>query len=279
MGASNQSGSAEEVARRNELGPLRSSTTLKTGMNFVAAVALTVAATVGAFLLFALGVPTAPGHIALIILLAPFTLLCGAAAVSAVRDGFAARGLQIYVYERGLVAETKADPLPLPYADLLVYRGQINHTDQLTGLAVRTDVNWRVFRRDNTPWEFLVVSTASFDDLLESTLVKACEAQASSQAALLAAGSTLTYGSVSFSSRGVVAEDNVTWTEVDSVNLSSGRATMKVRRAGHPGKVHDSFVGMVGNIPNFPLFWQLFQQAFADSRPGYFARHPQTDRS
>ena len=43
---------------------------------------------------------------------------------------------------------------------------------------------------------------------------------------------------------------------------------VNVARDGRLVKQSTKQVGMVGRIPNFPLFRPLFQRAFADSRPG-----------
>lgn len=92
--------------------------------------------------------------------------------------------------------------------------------------------------------------------------------QAAPQAAALAAGSTLTYGDVNFDGQRLRAPGlDVAWTDVNEVSVNKGSVTVLVPRQGHLVKEMARLVGTVGNIPNFPLFWSLSQQAFADSRP------------
>lgn len=266
-GPHDQGRSAEDDAKRDGLGRRLSTSPLKAGGNYSLGFVL-IALGVGAIVLLVfLGVPRTGGGTAGSIALGLLGLLFVSTGISTIRDGIAVQGRNVHTHERGLLVETKEGPLPLPYADLLVFRQQTDHKKGAT--TVYTEVSWQFERRDGTPWEIRTESTEGLQDLFEATLANACAVQAAPQAAALAAGSTLTYGDVSFDGHRLRAPGlDVAWTEVKNVSVSKGQVTVLVPRDGRLVKELWQLVGMVGKIPNFPLFWSLFQQAFTNSRPG-----------
>lgn len=221
----------------------------------------------GVVLLLALGVPRTGGGIAGSVAIALAVVAFAAAAVSSIYDGMALQGRHVHIHDRGLLAETKEGPLPLPYADLLVYREQIDHKKGTT--TMYTVVNWWIERRDGTPWKVAPEAAGGLQDLFEATLAKACEAQAVPQAAALAEGATLSYGDVTFDGHRLKAPGvDAAWSDVKAVDAARGTVTVLLPRDGRLVKEVPRPVGTVGKIPNFPLFWPLFQQAFDRSRPG-----------
>ncbi|MGI8754840.1 MAG: DUF6585 family protein [Acidimicrobiales bacterium] len=258
--------SAQEPAARDGLGHRLASAPLKAGSNYRVAAVLLALGIGGVVLLLVLGVPGTGGGIAGTTALALLTVLLVSSGVSAIRDGIAVRGRSVHTHEHGLLVETNDGPLLLPYADLVVYREQIDHKKGAT--TMYTTVTFRIERRDGTTWQCNAESIG-LDELFESTLAKACEVQAAPQAAALASGSTLTYGDVSFDGHRLRAPGlDVTWTDVKDVTVTKGRVAVWIPRDGRLVKELWQPVGAAGKIPNFPLFWSLFQRAFANSRPG-----------
>lgn len=258
--------SAQEPTERDGLGHRVASAPLKAGSNYLVAAILVALGVGGVVLLLALGIPETGGGIGGTAALALLTVLLVASGISAVRDGIAVRGRSVHTHEDGLLVETKDGPLPLPYADLLVYREQIDHKKGTT--TMYTTVTFRIERRDGAAWRCNAESLG-LEELLESTLAKACEVQATPQAAALASGSTLTYGDVSFDGHGLRAPGlDVRWTDVKDVTVTKGRVAVLVPHDGRLVKEFWQPVGAAGEIPNFPLFWSLFQRAFASSRTG-----------
>jgi len=277
-GSDDQARSTEEIAQRDGLGRHLSTIPLSSTGGTYAVGVLWAAVGVGFAALFVWAVPdvvagasitgSLVGDWIALAVIGSGVLGCGAGVIGLVLNAISFRGRNLHTYTDGLVAETKTGPLSLRYADLLVYRKQ-----EVENGVTRTE--WGIERQDGT-------SCGVFDtviplaDVWETTLARACEVQAAPQAAALAAGSTLTYGDVSFDGHRLRAPGvDVAWTDVKSVDVRQGRVIVNVARDGRLVKQSTKQVGMVGRIPNFPLFWPLFQRAFADSRPGTSAA-PQT---
>lgn len=269
-----QARSTEETAQRDGLGRHLSTIPLSSTGGDYAAVVLCAAVGVGLAALFVWAVPDVVAGASITgsiiadwIALAVIgwgALGCGAGVIGLVLNTMSFRGRNLHTYTDGLVAETKTGPLPLRYADLLVYRKQ--EVDENRNL--RTE--WRIERQDGTPCDVLDIAIHR-GDVCETALARACEVQAAPQAAALAAGSALTYGDVSFDGRRLRAPRaglDVAWTDVKSVDVRQGRVIVVVARDGRLVKESTKPMSMVGKIPNFPLFWQLVQRALADSRPG-----------
>lgn len=92
-------------------------------------------------------------------------------------------------------------------------------------------------------------------------------AQAESQAADLRAGSTVTFGDVSFDLRRLRGSGyDVAWTEVRAADLVAGSVIVRLGSGGVAKGQPQLFCGP-GTVPNFPLFWDLFEHAFRTSRP------------
>jgi len=264
-----QDRSGGQPPRSERLGRRLATTPIKAGGDYTTGVVLLVltAGCIALLVLVALPQADSGGGIAGSIALAVLALFFLAGGVSSIRGGMAVQGRDVHTHEHGLVAETKEGPLSLPYADLLVYRQQTNHMKGNT--VVRTEVSWRVERRDGTRWEVGPASALKLADLYETVLTRVCERQAGPQMAALSAGSTLTFGDVSFDGHRLRAPGiDVAWADVKETKLANGEVAVLVPRDGRLVKELWQRVGPAGNIPNFPLFWALFQQAFANSRPG-----------
>lgn len=267
--------SVEEVAQRHEFGRRLSATPLSEGVSYLQAFFLVAVAAGGVVVLVSQGLPETGEEIAFAAIVALVSFPAAGFAISILRDGIAARARNVYTYETGLVVETKAGPLPLPYADLLVCREQIDH--KRGSDTAYSEVYWKVERRDGTVCDILSVgrrlSSASLPGLCEAVLAKACEVQAGPQAAALASGETLTYGAFSFDCHRLrVSKLDLAWNQVQAVTVHNGLVSVILAPGKIPGRWADAFrPTTVGKIPNFPLFWTLFQHAFATSRPGISA--------
>ncbi|MGI8595224.1 MAG: hypothetical protein ACR2ML_12830 [Solirubrobacteraceae bacterium] len=174
--------SAEMVAQRDGLGHRLSTTPLSRGSNYATGVFLVALAVGGVVLILVL--PSTGAGLAGSIIIGLIALTCGVAGIGIFWDALAFRGRNIYTHPHGLVAETKAGPLSLPYADLLVYREQVNH--MRGNQIVRTEVQWRLERRDGTPCDVASVAIQRLGDFWETALAQACEVQAAPRGAVTA---------------------------------------------------------------------------------------------
>jgi hypothetical protein len=194
-------------------------------------------------------------------------LFCAYFGWRGLRSAMAKQGRSLHGYVHGLVVETRSGARPLPHTELLVRR---QRSDQLDGASRRSKwVYWQLGRRGETRRDIALTTKAPdrLQALLDAALVSACAAQAESQAADLRAGSTVTFGDVSFDLRRLRGSGyDVAWTEVRAADLVAGSVIVRLGSGGVAKGQPQLFCGP-GTVPNFPLLWDLFEHAFRTSRP------------
>lgn len=258
---------ADEVATGLGLGARRWSSPLRAGMDLVQGLwGMAMAIGAGA-LLVDQGTLTSVEGVAGVIVVVLVMLFCAYFGWRGLRSAMAKQGRSLHGYVHGLVVETKTGARPLPHTELLVRR---QRSDQIDGASRRSKwVYWQLGRRGETRRDIELTTKAPdrLQALLDAALVSACAAQAESQAADLRAGSTVTFGDVSFDLRRLRAPGyDMAWTEVRAVDLGAGWVTVTLDSGGVAKGRPQLFRG-AGTVPNFPLFWDLFQHAFRRSRP------------
>lgn len=166
-------------------------------------------------------------------------------------------------YERGLVTDTEKGPLSFPYRDVRIYR---EHAPNLSRQGDLTTW-WRFERTDRPTWQTAQSNNAPLGQLFERVLVDACAHQRGAALQALAEGARLSFGPVELDLVEVTfGGQAVAWADVTGLSIDKGVTMMvETAREGRFVKKLLFKVAKIGEVPNFPLLWDLAHVAHANA--------------
>lgn len=172
-------------------------------------------------------------------------------------------------FEQGLVADTERGPVSFPYRDVRIYREHSPHLSRSNNLVT----SWRFERSDGQVWQTTQSNNAPLGRVYEQVLAAACAQQREAAVHRLAEGATLAFGPVeldrsqmTFGAQGSGVRDTVAWTAVTRLSIEKGPIMMvETARDGRLLKKLLRRVASVGEVPNFPMLWELANLAHANA--------------
>lgn len=169
---------------------------------------------------------------------------------------------KVHRFEDGVVVDIeKQGPLALPYGDLSIYR-EVSYVQK----GIRF-TNWRFERGDGQAWS----TSSGFDTYSDKAkfnalhrvyaelLMTTCVRQRDAALQRLAEGARLTFGAVALDRTELVGYATVPWVEVTELLVHHPKLIARLRGGGRFLKLHHLTMGLVRDIPNFPLLLELAQ--------------------